>query len=189
MNAFEVLGLVARPLLDPEEVKAAHLGGMTSQHPDAAGPHGAALCLNEARDLLSRDRTRIRHLIEVATGKPMAERGAVPEEIGDLFNPLAEVLGKVRSHLQGVAECGSALEKAALLPEGLELFESLQIFQVRLGELRGIQTGRLRELDAAWMEGRHEIQALEEVALALAFLDRWESQVDEQAFRLSETLV
>jgi hypothetical protein len=189
MNAFEVLGLEPRPLLDPQAVKEAHLAAMATRHPDAAGDNDPARLLNQARDLLARDRTRLRHLVELTRGAPLAERGAVPEEIGDLFNPLAELLGKVRGHLQAVANAESALEKASLLPQGLGCLDALQSFQGRLRDLRQHQTSRLQILDAAWMAGNRELGALEETALALAFLDKWSDQVDEQAFRLSETLV
>lgn len=189
MNAFEVLGLEPRPFLDPGAVKEAHLKAMALHHPDAAGPNEHALLLNQARDLLGRDRTRLRHLIELTRGTPMAERGAIPPEIGDLFAPLAEVLGKVRGHLEAVAGAETALEKAGLLSGGLELFESLQELQGRLAQLRQIQGGRLRDLDAAWVAGAKDIEGLERIALALAFLDRWSEQVDEQLYRLSESVV
>jgi len=189
MNAFEVLGLEARPALDPETVKEAHLRAMATHHPDAAGPNDHALLLNKARDLLGRDRTRLHHLIELTRGTPAAERGAIPPEIGDLFAPLADVLGKVRGHLESVAGAESAIEKAGLLSAGLELFESLREIQGRLAQLRGVQSERLRELDAAWVAGTQDIEGLERIALALAFLDRWSEQVDEQLYRLSETVV
>jgi hypothetical protein len=188
MNAFEVLGLEPRPFLDPQAVKEAHLRAMAQMHPDAVGDNDPARLLNQARDLLVRDRTRLRHLVELTRGSPLVGRGAVPEEIGDLFNPLAELLGHVRGHLQVVAKADSALEKATLVPQGLEWFDALQSFQGRLRDLRQSQADRLQDLDAAWLAGNRDTRGLEEMALALAFLDKWSDEVDEQAFRLSETL-
>ncbi|MDX6765570.1 MAG: J domain-containing protein [Candidatus Methylacidiphilales bacterium] len=190
MNAFAILGLEARPLIDPEVLKEAHLRAVARDHPDAnpTGSSERVREVNQAREILSRDRSRLLHLIDCTGEGSASTQAALPGTLGDLFGPVAETLGRVRAQLRSHAGAESALEKAGLMPAGLALFDDLQALRQKILSLRGEWEQRLREVDAAWVEGRPDNRALAEIALVLGFLDRWTEQIDEQAFRLSETL-
>lgn len=179
INAFARLGFPERPLLEAEDVMASH----RERSAEALGRGGdgvdAALEeLNEARDLLTNDARRIRHLLELR-GFQRARRAAMPEALADAGFRIDPVLKAADELIERHGDGPSRIQSALLAGERIARVEELLGAQADLLRLRGDALAELRELDGRWGEDPTTSgQALGGIADELIYLDRWLAQVN-----------
>lgn len=113
MNAFEILGIEPRLVIDSETLRDAFREAGRSAHPDAGGEEQAFAALNAAFEMLSSPSRRLRHWLELR-GMAVESRGTVSPEIMDLFTQVGETSQRAESLVRRRDEAKSALGRALL---------------------------------------------------------------------------
>jgi hypothetical protein len=187
MNAFETLGLVPRPWLDPEVVAERHRAILQAEHPDVAClESGSAALANQARQRLSSPAAVLAHLLEChGEGWESAAR-AVPPALGDVFMKLAGPVQEAVRLRQEAEACESHLERAGLAEPALGVLEVLQELGGELHLLESAARMRVEALDRAWQRGERPWAALRDAATSLVFLERWVREVGDKQFQMAE---
>lgn len=185
MNPFEVLGLDARPLVEPEVVAEARRRWMERHHPDKSGDGAEAAVANEAARRLRTPGAALGEFLRLQGRAGETKVQAVPGALGDLFMELAGPMGEADRLLAEAEGCVGVLERAGLAEPALEVLERLQAAGARVEQARAETLERLRDLDVRWLAGERDGEALGRVAVELAFLERWSAQASEQAFALA----
>lgn len=184
-DAFELLGLPASAALDEATLKSAWLQAARQAHPDQPGGDATrAAELNQALDILQSPVSRLKHLLEHRSNTPWR---AVPLDAGlmRLFERLGPLLQRGTSLLNKKQAAASALAKALLAREEMEVREALE----DLGA----------EIEQAWTELESSLPRLDERLAAgdgtawteiqssqarLAYLSKWRTQLREQLLAL-----
>jgi curved DNA-binding protein CbpA len=187
MNAFQIFGVDPFPAIDMDEVKKRYLEWSASTHPDVGGAEssGAFAELNEAYKILSSDRLRLKHLLELCGMKDPGAISAVPRNLGDLFMKAGGVLNASNRLIKEKAGAESVLEQAALQGELLEKIDELQELLSELSALRSGLRERLAALNLSWQNNPQKVEELKEIYLEFSYLEKWIEQVQEKAFLLS----
>lgn len=190
---FALLGEERRPWIDRDRVKEAFHRLSREQHPDqqAGGSTGETDAvfarLNAAQAALSDPKMRLRCLLEIEfPGVKVSGPASVPETLADLFVPIHELLKNVDALLARKAAAPSALARALMAREELNLQESAQDW---LGQLETLHAQALEELqafDARW-EPRPPDAAEQLLKFYhwFAYLSRWTDQLRERLFQLA----
>lgn len=149
-DAFAVLGLPRRPLLDPEDIKNAH------HRLAASGPASAEL--NEARSILENPATRLRLL---ADGEP-------PANVADweFLMRCGAVFKNADRWLQASRSASSALQRAVLRSELPGIRRDLDSLAAALQARQDELQTRLAAADARWPD----VESRELAALAGEFV-------------------
>jgi len=173
--------------LDPEALKTAFLERSTQVHPDrvhGASPEEKAEAnaryaeLNAAHACLADTRLRLRHFLELETGRPPADIQQTPPDLMDLFFECGDLCSGVDRFLRERAEADSPLLKVRFFEAGMEWSEKVQSFIARVTE----KIGELeRELQAA----TPGLERIEEIYRRLCYYERWRSQLQERFVKLS----
>jgi len=198
-NSFALLGLPRRPWLDPGEVQQAFITAARDSHPDrmheadlrtrqAAQAHYTRL--NDARQRLSTDHLRLRHLLELERGRPIPDLQAISGEVMDLFSRVGQVCRDADTFLAERAQTTSPLLKVPLFERGERIRSALESarHQVQTG-VEALQ-GRLRSADEGWEHGaigttREEtLRELEELFRLFSFHERWLGQLQARWIQL-----
>ncbi len=190
-DSFAIFSEPRRPLLDEESLKAKFHALTTEHHPDVATEKSDAFsAINLAYETLRQPRTRLKHLLELEAPELIARHLPAPESIGNLFPGMGERKLRLDAFLKKRATTSSALAKAMLMNEHLELQEDLEAWLGVLEAEKERWQGTLPALDAEWAEANGTgaptsvAARIAEVAQALAYLDKWSAQVREGAVRL-----
>jgi curved DNA-binding protein CbpA len=188
---FALLDEPRRPWLDEEELKSRFFNLSTSVHPDHAhslpekernAAHQRYTELNAAYHCLREPKERLRHLIELRTGKKPAPVQQVPDALVDIFFEVGKACREVDEFLKRKASVTSPL----LL---VNLFEESQVLSERLMKLRqDLEVGQeqlgaeLKQLNSDWQE---HLRRLEEIQQTLSYLRRWSTQLQERIAQLA----
>jgi hypothetical protein len=116
MNAYELLGLEPRLVLDDDALRAAFQAAGKRCHPDAGGSEREFAALREAHAMLASPARRLRHWLELR-GMAADPRGVVDSQVMDLFASVGEVSQRAEALIRRRDEARSALARALLESE------------------------------------------------------------------------
>ncbi len=179
-----MLGLAARPWLEPEEIKQAFLREAARCHPDATrgGEDGQFAHVNSAYKTLREPAARLRYLLDQVAPEQGAPATASSERVsglwGDLFMAMAAQQQQLASFLKKKELARSALALALLSGEAAQIRSACAALAVRLEEMWADCSERLREWDRAW-PGVDAVAGLEVLQKEFNYLARWREQLRE----------
>ncbi len=180
---FAALGFERRAALDAETVKARFQERGRDLHPDANnGDSQAFAALNEAQAVLSRPSARLRHLIELVWGLEAVESmrgGAMSAGLMERFAEIGAVLGRADGLIAKKTKAQSALARALLAGEEMEVNQALMAAGGTLMRLRREVEARLPSLDAALASGGGERETVS-ACRDLSYAEKWQAQLQER---------
>ena len=176
MDAFAELGLERGLTLDAEELKAAVTAAGKQQHPDAGGTADGFARMQEARALLERPVSRLRHWLELEE-IPGDMRGTVSDDLMAVFSEMGVLLQQTDELLRERDKASSALAKAMLEGRVQEFREKLEAMQDRLELMVERRVELFGVIETGGADGW-------EVARDLGFLAKWRGEVRERFARL-----
>lgn len=178
---FALLSLPPRAALDGETLQQAYLAATRLAHPDqATGDSALASELNTALATLQAPEKRLRHLIEHHSGG-MAWR-ALPLDAGTmaLFEKLGPLLQQTNAFLKRKQAAASALARALLAPQEMQLREGLEELAQQIEARRDELTATLPACDERIAANDAAVWAdLQVVQSKFAYLSKWQAQIRE----------
>jgi curved DNA-binding protein CbpA len=169
---FAELGLARGAWIESEDVKKKHHLLMATCHPDKShGDSQSATRLNEARRILERPATRLRHLLELEF--PNFESRDKPQPDWDLFSRTGEAARFASQVAAAQASATSPLARAVATAQASEVGRRLSTLQNELS-LRAIN---LEQKTKSLSPGN--AQSLSNLAEEWTFLNRWQSVIHE----------
>lgn len=188
MDAFETLGLPRTAVLDETELKAAYDARGRATHPDQPGGDAAAsTAVNEAYRQLSEPESRLKHLVELEAPEAAARWGTVPMDEGlmAVFLQLGPVLQRVEALARKMQETASALAKALLAGEQMQLQEEVEALMAGLEDQRMSLEAELPSLDEKRAHGEAEwVEQTKALRAKFAYLRKWQAQLREALLKL-----
>jgi hypothetical protein len=184
-DQFAIFNEPRRPWLDEERLKAKFHTLTVEHHPDvASGKNDVFSTINLAYETLRNPRTRLKHLLELEAPELVARHLPAPAAIGNLFLDMGERTQRLTVFLKKRTFASSALTKAMLMNEQLQLQEDLEAWLEVLESEKRRWLEKLPGLDAEWTNENRSAAPLAEVAQALGYLDKWTAQIREGVVRL-----
>jgi DnaJ-domain-containing protein 1 len=199
---FALLDQPRRPWIETEALKQKFLSLSAEIHPDrvhnadeqtrrAAQQRYAEL--NAAHSTLINPRERLRHLIELETGRKPAEVQQVPARLANFFFEIAQTCRAADAILNLRAKAASSLAKAQLFERSQDVVEELGARQQKIGVQRENLLSRLKDADAEWLrqpktdtDKRQELLLnLEQLYRLFSYCDRWAQQLQERIVQLA----
>jgi hypothetical protein len=188
---FALLDEPCRPWLDEERLKSRFFNLSASVHPDHAhslpekekkAAHHRYTELNAAYNCLREPKERLRHLIELRTGKKPASVQQVPDALVDIFFEIGKACREADEFLKRKASVTSPLLLVNIFEQGQLLSECLIKLRQDLA-LRQEQLGaELKELNDDWEQN---LVRLERIQQTLSYLHRWSAQLHERIAQLA----
>jgi len=197
---FALLNEPRRPWLEPESLKAKFLKLAAEAHPDKQRSSSEAeknsvtrryAELNAAYNCLAEPKSRLRHLLELELGAKPKDVQQIPPALADLFTEVATTCRNADTFLAERGKATSPLLQVQLFERAQEWIDRLNLLQRKLNEWREKLTDGLKSLDEQWSaadtdSARGEIlPKLEELYRLCGYFNRWNSQIQERAVRLS----
>lgn len=200
VDYFALFNEPRRPWLDSEWLKQKFIAQSSAAHPDRVHGETAAVKLqaqhrytelNAAYLCLREPRDRLRHLLELETGRKPVDLQEMPAELADLFMKIAGVYRGADAFLTKHASITSPLLRAQSFSEIQSWTERLTGLQQIIAEGRDKLLAKLQSLDGIWQEHAANATArttllpeLETICRGLGFFSRWHGQIQERLFRL-----
>jgi curved DNA-binding protein CbpA len=198
-DLFSALGLARRPWLEQEEIKRRFLEASAQAHPDRfhsatarekAGAEDHFAVLNSAQSTLRNPRERLVHFLAlegIALGGHVQN---VPAAAMEFFGSVGQLTREVDAFLAEKGKVTSPMMKVQLFQKGLDWTDKLQELSGRLTSRTEAAYAEVKQLDALWTsalqdERQQVLRRLEEIARALAFLERWRAQLQERIHALA----
>ncbi len=182
MDAFATLGLDRRLDLADDAIESAWRELGRQLHPDGEGGDAErAAGVNQAYQVLRSPSRRLRHWLELH-GVEIGRQAALDPALMDLFSEISPALNEADDILRKRAAAGSALARALLAEPEMTAQQKLQGLLGRLGRQRAGITEHFPDF-ASEAEAGHFDNALA-AAGQLAFLEKWESQVQQRLMNL-----
>ena len=187
---FALLGEARQPWLDEGALKAKFYALSTEVHPDRVHAlpdadkkiaHERYTELNAAYNCLREPKERLRHLLELETGRKPAQVQQVPADLVDLFFEIGQATRAADEFLKRRAGVTSPLLMVDLFGEGQNISEQLASLRDRLNARRAQLLDELRELNTHWQKALDRIEYIQQ---AVAYLQRWGAQLQERIFQL-----
>jgi DnaJ-domain-containing protein 1 len=187
---FALLGEARQPWLNEEALKAKFYALSTDVHPDRAHTLPEAdkkiaqeryTELNAAYNCLREPKERLRHLLQLETGRKPPQVQQVPAELVDLFFEIGQATRAADEFLKRKAAVTSPLLLVDLFDEGQNISEQLAALRDRLSARRTQLLDELRELNRDWQKALDRIEYIQQ---AVAYLQRWGAQLQERIFQL-----
>jgi len=180
---FAVLGLERRAALEADAIKARFQERGRALHPDTGGGDAPAfVALNQAQSVLSRPSARLRHLIELTWGGEAVAAlrgGAMSSALMDRFAEVGAVLARADAYVAKKAKARSALARALLAGEELEVNQALLATGGTLMRLRKEIESSLPELDRIIEGGAGECETVA-ACRDLSYAEKWQAQLQER---------
>ena len=201
---FAVLNEPRRPWLDPDALKTKFIALSAELHPDKV--HGASELekslaheryteLNAAYNCLREPKDRLRHLLQLESGRKPREVQEIPAFAAELFLEVARLCGEVESFLAERAKVTSPLLKVQMFERSQAWTDRLNTLQQQLRARGDPLMDELKEMNALWERGRDvpatdreqslPLDRLEHIYRALSFMTRWTNQIRERMVRLA----
>ncbi len=169
---FAALGLARAAWIEEEEVKSRHHLFMASCHPDKShGDGDLATRLNEARRILEKPATRLRHLLDLEF--PNFQSTQKPEPNWYLFSRTAEAARRATKVASALRSATSPLARAVASRQADETHKFLAALQ---GELAQRATDLKEKTKSIPLT---DPQPLSNLAEEWTFLNRWQSMIHE----------
>jgi DnaJ-domain-containing protein 1 len=198
---FAAFGEKRKPWLDPDSLKKQFLALSAELHPDRshnAGEQGRRAGelryteINAAYRCLREPRTRLAHFLELETGHPQSPVQTVPGELMPLFMEMTTALRQADAMIHEKNAATSALERAQIFGKAQDLLEALQSCQARIVKWEAELVEKTRQISAEWdaFRGAGETRAamlgeLEKIRHLLGYLAKWNAQLPEKSFQLT----
>ena len=196
---FVLLNEPRRPWLETELLKAKFLKLAAEAHPDKQPGLSEAektpanrryAELNAAYQCLAGPKSRLRHLLELELGAKPKDVQQIPPALADLFAEVATTCRNADVFLAEKDKATSPLLQVQLFERAQEWMERLNLRQRKLNESREKLMDELKSLDGKWnaadAAARGDIlPKLEEFYRLFSYFNRWNSQLQERAVRLS----
>jgi len=184
MNAFQVLEVDQKPLVDSELLKQRLHDLSKVHHSNLENTEsGQWHQINKAYQILADDVSRLKHLLELHGEMDLNESTVVPEEVMGLFTEIGPALHQADDLISRMDVAESTLEKAMLQQDVMVMTMDLQKIAVQVGEFRSHLLNEIGELDEPWTRSP-EIPKLKTHYRQLVYVSRWATQLDEKLFRL-----
>ncbi len=197
IDFFQLFGLVPRPHVDKESLKASFYNLSQTLHPDRnvgedqeTGLRVLSISaqLNRGYKVLTDTKERLRYLVGRETDHEPMEAKQVPSEIMELFFEAHDLMQEVDAHLKKRKPSASRIVAAlAAVDEAGEAFLAA-IEKTRAREVRKVAAieEEIRDLDEKWDTADREgiLARLTELANMLAYLTRLRNSLDEKELAL-----
>lgn len=183
---FALLGEPRRPWLDEEALKSKFLAFSAEVHPDRVHGFPAAEQqaaherfgeLNAAYNCLREPKKRLRHLIELHTGRQPEPVQQVPQTLVDLFFRIGQACRSADEFLKRKAAVTSPLLLAEMFGQGQQLSDQCAALRAELAAKQDDLLATLKELNDRWQQELARVEALQQT---LSYLHRWQSQLQER---------
>lgn len=193
---FSLLQQPRRPWLDPEILKQQFLTLSAAAHPDRFHGRPELECraanerfsqLNAAHACLREPRDRLRHLLELETGRKPSDLQEIPDVLANLLLEVAALCREADGFLARREAITSPLLRAQNFEQVQQWMDRLNQPQKRIAALQAACLARLRQLDSTWSEAgdrKSLLLELEQICRQLGFFARWEGQLQERVHRL-----
>lgn len=192
MNAFDLLALPKRPLLNSEDVQSRYRALAVSNHPDVGGDSETHAALTSARDILLDDVRRVRELLRICGIEASSESTQVPAALADAGFEIEPVLKAAKELLERHGKEPALLAVAMLTEERIKMQEHLLSCQSKLSRLETEAIQALAKADQAWCTAGDDTAAIANAGLqaslatnTLVYLRRWQSQLSETLHELA----
>jgi DnaJ-domain-containing protein 1 len=188
---FALLDESRQPWLDEETLKAKFFALSTSVHPDRVhdlpererkATQERYTELNAAYNCLRVPKDRLRHLLELETGRKPAQVQQVPPELVDLFFEIGQATRAADEFLKRKALVTSPLLMVGLFDEGQNISERLIALRDNLTARQTQHANECRELKDQWQQ---KLDRLEQIQQTLSYLHRWTAQLQERIVQLA----
>jgi len=185
IDHFEVLGLPRGAALDEEVLRLAFQARGRVTHPDAGGAGEVFESVNRAYVVLGDPASRLRHLCELEFGAGPDATGAVDAATMGLFEAVGAAIAGADAYLRRLEAAGSAVAKALLAAEGVEVQRAVMAAGGQVRARREEVLARLPGIDRE-LRGDRDLarQGIGECYRALGFLGKWGVQVGERMVAL-----
>ncbi len=191
LDYFAIMGLPRRAALSAETVRASFQEKGSHLHPDKAATPGERerlagefSILNEAQAVLSSPSRRLQHLAELLSGEKQ-RGGVLPESVMGLFGRLSSALQAADALIAKREQAHTSLAKAVMAADTLREQESLEALSGEIRQQSDQALAGLQEVDTALEQQTASVVAdLHSSAQVLAFLQRWEGQIQSRRLRL-----
>lgn len=172
IDHFAELGLARAAWIETEEVKSRHHLLMAACHPDKSqGDGDRATRLNEARRILEKPATSLRHLLELEF--PNFQSPQKPEPDWDLFSRTGEAARRATQVASAMNSAMSPLARAVASRQAAETRKMMAALQNELAQ-------RATDLEEKSKSIRlTDPQALSNLAEEWTFLNRWQSVIHD----------
>jgi hypothetical protein len=171
MNAFEILGIEPRLVIDEETLRDAFREAGRSAHPDAGGDEQSFASLKSAFEILSSPSRRLRRWLELR-GLTVETRGPVAAEIMDLFSQVGETTQRAEALARRRDEAKSALGRAMLEQETQSCREDVERCIAMLEAAIGRECSVFPDYENS---AAIDLSAASASVRNLAFLEKWRS--------------
>lgn len=179
-NAFEILGVPERLVLDAAELTAAFRAAGAKVHPDAGGEDADFARLRKAQESLESPSRRLRHWLELR-GVDVEPRGAVDDALMDLFALVGGVTQRADAMVRKRTSTRSALALAMSEAAAQECREEIENAVTRVEEAIHQTTAGFAELESAIKIDKTRVAPM---VRNLAFLEKWKLSLRSAYARL-----
>lgn len=171
MNAFETFSLKPTLDLDLEALRKVYQDIAAQNHPDSGGDQVAFERVNAHYNELKSPSRRLKAFMD-AKGLEHDPRGAVSNDLMDLFMLVGSLLQNTDSFLRKKSQATSILAKALLEAESMETQDQLSKLIASVEEKIETLTGSFSK----------DLQTMDLPALArnLSFLEKWQAQLQQR---------
>jgi curved DNA-binding protein CbpA len=183
MDAFVVLGMPRRPVVDEDALKEAYLSRARSLHPDQEQGDARRFAeLREAHELLRNPTTRLQHLVELEFGRTLSIQP--PIAFFHLFQSVCELVETAKAAMSKASDATQPLAKALAARTLSEVNARCDLLLVDIADLEASLQGDLLSLDARWptMDG------VDALVAGYSFVSKARTQVEEIRFELVQSL-
>ena len=179
VDHFATLGLERSAALDETVVRERFHELSREAHPDAEnGDEAKFAAINEAQRVLSSPAARLRHLLELEYDGKVESSGAMSAQLMDLFSDVGGVLSQADALISKRQAATTAVAKALLAGEEVSVQQALM-------GAGGQLMGRRQEIeDGLGGLSLSDRDKLVTTAHELAFLEKWQRQVQERLGQL-----
>jgi DnaJ-domain-containing protein 1 len=196
MNCFQTLGVARDVWIDPDLLKAKFLALSAERHPDKAStPEQKQSAerefaeLNQGYNTLRNTRSRILHLLELAGIPKAGSIQNVPAAALKFFASVAEMTKRADELLKEKRAATSPMVKVQVFEKALSIAESIRELKQKIAEQVRITESELQNLSSSGKVqiplASPTIDALQNAAATLGFLERWGAQLQEKVVALT----
>lgn len=200
-DCFALLGEPRRPWSDPEALKSKFLSLSSGIHPDRS--HGAGTAeqnaaqerftlLHAAYQCLREPRDRLKHLVELETGRRPEDLQNIEPELMGLFMDTTRLCREADEFIARSTKTDSPLLKVRRFEEAQELSDRLRSAQNAISNRNQGLLEELIALDKSWDSssggaGEREgmLGQIQRLSHLFGFFARWSAQVQERIVRLA----
>lgn len=171
MNAFETFSLEPSLGLDLESLRRLYQELAAQNHPDSGGDQSSFERINQHYAELKSPANRLKLYME-ACNIQHDPRGAVSNDLMDLFMQVGALLQSSDAFLRKKSKASSALAKALLEAESMET-------QQQLSDLLAVVEQKVEALTHSFSQDLAD-DSLPSLARNLSFLEKWQAQLQQR---------